>query len=508
MTTLLSSSPRLELRNITKRFPGVLANDRISLSVYRGEVHALLGENGAGKTTLMNIVYGLLQPDDGEIYLDNQLLKLQSPKDAIRHGIGMVHQHFMLVPTLSVAENIILGMRPLTRHLLDIKSVEQDISNTAEQYGMKIRPSAIVSTLSVGEQQRVEIIKALYRGVSLLILDEPTAVLTPQETSELFETLRHFTETGLSIIFITHKLNEVMQTANRVSVLRDGKLIATKNVEDTCKDELAYLMVNRDVTFTLTKPDTRLRQPLLKVEDLVVRGKTHHHLSKVSFEVNGGEILGIAGVDGNGQHELALALTGLIQPNSGRILLNGQDVTRKSVRHLNQSGLAHIPADRQGMGLVLDFSVADNLVLQQYCFSPFAAPPGIIKPRVIEKNAQQLIKKFDIRTPSTQTKAGYLSGGNQQKVILAREISRNPQVLIAVQPTRGLDVGATEYIHNLLLEQRSKGAAVLLISTELDEILALSDRIAVIYEGRIVGEVSGESPDIQKIGKMMGGIVS
>jgi ABC-type uncharacterized transport system ATPase subunit len=504
--TIDSQIPRLEIRNISKQFPGILANDGISLSVRAGEIHALLGENGAGKSTLMNIVYGLLQPDSGEIYLDNQLLKLQSPRDAIKHSIGMVHQHFMLIPKLSVAENIILGMRPFTQHLLDIRSIEKELSITARQYGMKINPSAIVNTLSVGEQQRVEIVKALYRGVSLLILDEPTAVLTPQETNELFDTLHQLTEKGLSIIFITHKLNEVMQTADRVSVLRDGRLIVTKNVADTNKEELAYMMVNRDVAFTLDRTHAEARGLVLKVKDLVVRGKTHQAVNKISFEVNGGEILGVAGVDGNGQHELALALTGLIPPDSGKIFLNGQDVTHKSVRHLNEAGLGHIPADRQEMGSVLDFSIADNLILREYYRSPYTSRFGIFNPRMIANNAQQLIRKFDIRTRNAQTKLGHLSGGNQQKVILARELNQNPLVLVAVQPTRGLDIGATEYIHKLLLEQRARGAAIVLISTELDEIFALSDRIAVIYEGNIVGEMSGKNPNIQKIGRMMGGV--
>ncbi len=498
--------PRLRTEKITKSFPGVLANDAISFSVFPGEIHALLGENGAGKTTLMNVVYGLMQPDSGAIYIDDQRVTFRSSKDAIQHRIGMVHQHFMLVPTLSVAENIILGMRPFTSHLLDMRAVEEDITRVARQYGMAIRPAELVSNLSVGEQQRVEIVKALYRGISLLILDEPTAVLTPQETGELFKTLKGLTEQGLSIVFITHKLSEVLNIADRVTVLRDGRLVATKPVSETNRNELAYLMVNREVSFSQTRQEACTGDVMLDVSNLIVRTKDREPLHAVSFQVRRGEILGIAGVDGNGQHELALAITGLMRPSAGRITVNGKDATNMSVRQLNEAGLGHIPADRQTMGVALDFSVADNLILQGYYRSPFTTRWGLLSPRMILDNALRLIRSFVIRTPSPDTKLSHLSGGNQQRVILAREIDRKPRVLIAVQPTRGLDIGATDYIHKALLEERSRGAAILLISTELEEIMELSDRIAVIFEGRLVGEVAGGRADVLKIGRLMAGL--
>ncbi len=498
--------PRLRTEEITKSFPGVLANDAISFSVFPGEIHALLGENGAGKTTLMNVVYGLMQPDSGAIYIDDQRVTIRSSKDAIQHRIGMVHQHFMLVPTLSVAENIILGMRPFTSHLLDMRAVERDITKVARQYGMAIRPAELVSNLSVGEQQRVEIVKALYRGISLLILDEPTAVLTPQETGELFKTLKGLTGQGLSIVFITHKLSEVLSIADRVTVLRDGRLVATKAVSETNRNELAYLMVNREVSFSQTKPEVPVGDVMLEVSNLSVRTKDREPLHGVSFQVRGGEILGIAGVDGNGQHELALAITGLMRPSSGRVTVNGKDATNMSVRQLNEAGLGHIPADRQTMGVALDLSVADNLILQGYYRSPFTTRWGLLSPRTILDNALRLMRSFVIRTPSPDTKLSHLSGGNQQRVILAREIDRKPRVLIAVQPTRGLDIGATDYIHKALLEERSRGAAILLISTELEEIMELSDRIAVIFEGRLVGEVAGGRADVLKIGRLMAGL--
>lgn len=498
--------PRLELKNISKQFPGVLANDNISISVFPGEILALLGENGAGKTTLMNIVYGLLHQDKGEIILDNQSIKIKSPKDAIHKGIGMVHQHFMLVPTLTVAENIILGVRPLHQHLLDMKEIEQSISEVAIRYGMKINPKALVGKLSVGEQQRVEIIKALYRGVNLLILDEPTAVLTPKETQELFITLKSLTKNGLSIIFITHKLKEVMNIANRVTVLRDGKLIDTKIITETNENELSFMMVDRKISFSYDKIDQSDSEVILEIKKLTVIEKNRNLVDNASFSIRKGQIVGIAGVDGNGQNELALTITGLMKPSSGEILLNGKDVTHLPIRKLNQAGMRHIPGDRQHMGLVLEFSIANNLVLQEYYHPPFVSKMIFLNQRNINSYAKKIIKIFDIRTSSYQTQVNNLSGGNQQRVILAREINANPSLLIAVQPTRGLDIGAIEQIHKLLLEQRSKGAAILLISTELDEILALSDQIMVIYEGKIVGELSNTNVDIQYIGQLMAGL--
>jgi simple sugar transport system ATP-binding protein len=500
------SPPRLQLNNITKQFPGVLANDNISISVYPGEILALLGENGAGKTTLMNIVYGLLLPDRGEILLENKPIKIHSPKDAIHNGIGMVHQHFMLVPTLSVAENIILGLRPLTRHILDIKEIQKSIVEVANKYGMQIKPSELVGKLSVGEQQRVEIVKALYRGVNLLILDEPTAVLTPQETRELFITLKSLTENGLSIIFITHKLKEVMNIADRVAVLRDGKLIDTKKIKDTNENELSFMMVDRNISFTYNKIQQTHDTNVLEIKNLTVKEKNRNLLDNVTFNVSAGQIVGVAGVDGNGQNELALTITGLLKSTSGQIILNGKNVTHLPVRKLNQAGIRHIPGDRQDYGLVLDFSVADNLILQEYYHPPFVSRFGFLHHWNRNHFANKLIKSFDIRTNSPHTKVKQLSGGNQQRVILAREINSVPKLLIAVQPTRGLDVGAIEQIHNLLLEQRSKGAAILLISTELDEILALSDQIMVMYGGKIVGELTNNNVDILHIGRMMAGL--
>ena len=497
---------RLQLIGISKTFPGgVRANNRVSLSVDRGEVYALLGENGAGKTTLMNVLYGLHPADEGEILLDGKPANIHSAREAIHQKVGMVHQHFMLVPTLTVAENIILGMRPLTAFLTDMKTVERDIANVGQRFGLGINPSAIVSSLSVGEQQRVEIVKALYRGAELLILDEPTAVLTPQEATELFATLRGLVAEGLSIIFITHKLNEVMGVADRVSVMRDGRLISTLMVKDTNQAELAMMMVGREVSFTLDKPPVEPGELVLEAKALTVgdrRGRAL--LGGVSLLVRQGEILGIAGVDGNGQRQLAGAVTGLRKPDSGRILFDGRDVTGHSPRQLALAGLGHIPEDRYTMGLVLDFSIAYNTILQAYRESPFTRW-GLLQPRAIASYARRLVQTFDVRTPSVQVKVAHLSGGNQQKIILGREIDRQPKLLVAVQPTRGLDVGATEYIHTQLLAQRQRGAAILLISTDLEEIMALSDRIAVLYEGRIVGEVPGGRANMQKIGQMMAG---
>ncbi len=500
--------PRLQLVNISKTFPGgVRANEKVSLTVDRGVIHCLLGENGAGKTTLMNILYGLYRADEGEIYLDGKLVNITSPREAIGHHIGMVHQHFMLVPTLTVAENVILGMRPLTAMLTDMKAVEEDIAQVAKRFGMRIQPSALVNDLSVGEQQRVEIVKALYRGVDLLILDEPTAVLTPQETKEFFDTLKKLTEQGLSIIFITHKLHEVMAVADKVSVLRDGHMIATLPIGEANQDILCDMMVGREISFELEKEAVQPGEPILSVEKLGYRDYAGCiRLRDVSLEVRAGEILGIAGVDGNGQRELALAITGLLKPDSGRIILNGKDVTGKSPRACLEAGLGHIPEDRTRMGLVPEYSVAYNFILQRYNDSEFKRSGFLLNMDSIGSFAKKLVQAFDVRTPSVNTSAANLSGGNQQKIILGREIDRMPKLLVAVQPTRGLDIGATEYIHKKLLAQREQGAAVLLISTELEEILALSDRIAVIYEGQIMGILPGDRSLTKTIGLMMAGV--
>jgi len=507
-----TTTPRLRLQEICKHFGALQANDHISLDVLPGEVMCLLGENGAGKSTLMNVAYGLYRPDAGEIYVDGVRVTIASPHEAIAHGIGMVHQHFMLVPTLTVAENIILGTRPLfsLRHagqsmLTKMGAIEQRIAEVAQQYGLKVNPAALIANLSVGEQQRVEIVKALYRGVKLLILDEPTAVLTPQETIELFATLRTFTAAGLSIILITHKLNEVMAIGDRVTVLRDGKVVGQRNIGDTHMHELAELMVGRDVVLNVDKQPAKPGAPALVVEGLTVTG-THKRalLANLTLTVARGEILGIAGVDGNGQRELALAITGVIKPDAGTIRVEGKSIVGQSPRQIAHTGVAHIPEDRQSMGLVLDFSVADNFILKRFDQAPYTRN-WLLQPRTILAHAQQLIQLFDVRTSSPQAPAANLSGGNQQKIVLGREIDGQPRVLVAAQPTRGLDVGATEYIHKALLAQRDAGAAILLISTELEEILALSDRIVVLYEGRIVGEVTGDRANTQRIGLMMAG---
>jgi ABC-type uncharacterized transport system ATPase subunit len=498
------ATPVLELEGITKRFPGVVANDRIDLDLRRGEVHALLGENGAGKSTLMNVLYGLYRPDEGEIRVAGKPATFHSPKDAIEHGIGMVHQHFMLIPVMTVAENIVLGTEPRKGVMLDYGEARHRVHELAETFGFVIDPDAAVQDITVGQQQRVEILKALYRQADILILDEPTAVLTPQEAGELFDILRNLTHEGMSIIFISHKLNEVLEIADRVTVLRRGKRIDTLPVADATEESLARLMVGREVLLRVEKPPARPGAPLLQVEELYVRDdRDLEKVRGVSFELCAGEILGIAGVDGNGQTELIDALTGLRRPTSGRIELVGRDVTTEGVRSHFDTGLGHIPQDRQRRGLVLDFTIAENLALHD-----FRKPPdsrrGWLFPKQLVDRARRLITEFDVRGGGAETKASALSGGNQQKVILAREIGRDPRILIAAQPTRGLDVGAIEFVHRRLVEERDEGRAVLLVSLELDEILSLSDRILVIFEGKIVGEfpptVSEEALGLAMIG--------
>ncbi len=509
--TPANNAPRLRVSEITKTFGALKANDRVSLDVLPGEVMCLLGENGAGKSTLMNIVYGLYRADDGLIEIDGRPVTIRSPHEAIAHGIGMVHQHFMLVPPLTVADNIILGTRPLVGRsamLTDTGAVAQRVGEVGKRYGLKIDPASRVADLSVGEQQRVEIVKALYRGVRLLILDEPTAVLTPQETTDLFRTLRNLTADGLAVIFITHKLNEVMAVSDRVTVLRDGKVVGKRRTSETSIHDLATLMVGRDVQMTVDKAVIPCGDELLMIDNLTVEGERGHKaLDGLSLCVRCGEIVGVAGVDGNGQRELALAIAGLIKPATGSIRLGPTDLAGKSPYEIIHAGVRHIPEDRHAAGLVLDFSVADNLILKRSDRPPFSRR-GVLQPRAILDYAAAMVKKFDVRTRSVNSETKNLSGGNQQKVVLGREIDQNPRLLIAAQPTRGLDVGATEYIHHALLEQRGQGCAILLISTELEEILALSDRIAVIYEGRIIGEVPGDRANTQKIGLMMAGVRS
>jgi simple sugar transport system ATP-binding protein len=506
----------LQATGITKHFPGVLANDDVSFDLRKGEVHAVLGENGAGKTTLMNILYGLYKPDAGEVLVNDKPMVLNSTRDAISHGIGMVHQHFMLIPVFSVTENIMLGsetdhrsrgsgpMPPLDR--LDRKTVAAMVRELSHKYGLDVDPEAIVGDLPVGVQQRVEIIKALYRKASILILDEPTAVLTPQEAEDLTRIMHELTKQGVSIVFITHKLKEVLAIADRITVMRDGKVVGTTTPAETSEHQLAAMMVGREVILTVEKETAKPKEEILKAENLIVQDKRGlETVRDVSFTVREGEILGIAGVQGNGQTELAEALTGLTSVQSGKILLSGKDLTNSTPRALTETGLAHIPEDRQRHGLVLGYSVVDNMVLCDYYHAPFSKR-GVLQPQVLETNAVKLIGEFDVRTPSPYNPAGKLSGGNQQKVIVARELSRPVKLLIANQPTRGLDVGSIEYIHKEIVAMRDRGVAVLLISAELDEIMALSDRIAVMYRGQIVTTVPAGEVTREQLGLWMAGV--
>jgi general nucleoside transport system ATP-binding protein len=484
----MADAPLLELRGITKEFPGVLANDQVDFELAKGEVHALLGENGAGKSTLMNILYGLYHPDEGEILLNGQTVRIGSPRDAIDLGIGMVHQHFMLIPVMTVAENIVLANEPSNGPFLDLAGAEKRVRELSTQFGLAVRPDARVDSISVGMQQRAEILKALYRGAEILILDEPTAVLTPQEAQELFAIIRSLQGEGKSIIFISHKLNEVLEIADRITVLRQGKHVDTVPRAGATQEGLARLMVGRDVVLRVEKPPAEPGETLLKVEDLYVRDiRDLEAVRGVSFEVKAGEIVGIAGVDGNGQTELIDAITGLRKPVSGRILVAGDDLTNEGARACLDVGVGHIPEDRQLRGLVLDFTLAENLALHDYREEPDSRW-GWLYPRRLVQRAVRLLKEFDVRGGRPQTLAAALSGGNQQKVVVAREVSRNPRVLVAAQPTRGLDVGAIEFVHRRLVTERDEGRAILLVSFELDEVLSLSDRILVLYEGRIVGE--------------------
>jgi simple sugar transport system ATP-binding protein len=497
----------LQAVGIVKRFPGVVANDHVNFSLRRGEIHAILGENGAGKTTLMNILYGLYHPDEGEIYVKGQPVELRRPNDAIRLGIGMVHQHFMLVPVFTVAENIILGQEIRRGPFLDLRRAVQEVRELSRRYGLEVDPEALVKDLPVGVQQRVEILKALYRNADILILDEPTAVLTPQETEELFRVMRHLQRQGVSIIFITHKLKEVLAVADRITVLRNGRVVGVLTPEEADEAHLAAMMVGREVMLTVEKAPARPGEEVLRVEDLRVRDdRGALAVDGVSFSVRAGEILGIAGVQGNGQTELIEALVGLRPVAGGRVFLLGEEVTGRPPRALIDRGMAHIPEDRQKHGLVLPYSVADNLVLNAYDRPPFAR--GLQRqPQAILEHARRLIALYDIRTPSPYTPARNLSGGNQQKVIAARELSRPIRLLVANQPTRGLDVGATEYIHRKIVEMRDQGVAVLLVSTELDEIFSLSDRIAVMYRGRIVAVLEAAEATLQQVGLLMAGVL-
>ncbi|MCX6049742.1 MAG: ABC transporter ATP-binding protein [Chloroflexi bacterium] len=505
--TNASTPPVVELRNIVKHFHGgVLANDQITIQLQRGEILGLLGENGAGKTTLMNILYGLLQPDAGEIFVRGQRSHFRSTHDAIAHGLGMVHQHFMLVPTFTVAENLVLGQpSPRKPFLENRKTVARRISQLSEQYGLQVDPNAEVWQLSVGQEQRVEILKTLYRGAEILILDEPTAVLTPQEVDELITILRKLAQDGRSLIFISHKLHEVMQICDRVAVLRDGRLVHTTPVQATNPAELSRMMVGRDVVLRVNKGPAKPGAVRLRLQNLQVRDDRQLlALRDVSLAVHAGEIVGIAGVEGNGQRELEEAIVGLRPVEQGQVQLNQQDVTNRPPRVLFNAGLGHVPSDRYKTALLREFSIAENLVLSRIDQPPFTQH-GLLNQPAIDQNARTLIQQFDIRAPAIDTAVAKLSGGNAQKVVLARELSHQPQVLLVAQPTRGVDVGAIEYVHQALVRQRDQGMAILLISTELEEILNLSDRIIVLYEGQVMGECLASEADVQTLGLMMAG---
>lgn len=495
----------IEMRGITKIFPGVVANEEIDFELRRGEIHALLGENGAGKTTLMKILYGLYSPTRGEIYVNGVEVEITSPNKAIALGIGMVHQHFMLVPPFTVAENIVLGSEPEKAGVLNMEEAIRRVEELSTMYGLIVDPKAKVQDISVGMQQRVEILKALYRGADILILDEPTAVLTPQEVRELIAIMDKLTAQGKSIIFITHKLKEVKAISNRVTVIRRGKVVGTVNTTDVETRDLARMMVGRDVILEVEKAPANPGEVVLAVEDLrATNDRNLPALRGTSFEVRAGEILGLAGVDGNGQSELIEVITGLRPAVSGHVVLKGQDMTKKSARKRTELGMGHIPEDRQKRGLILDYSLWENTILGRQHQRPFSS--GILlNSQKVRSHARHLIEEFDVRTPNEEVEAKALSGGNQQKVIIAREIDRNPELLIAAQPTRGVDVGAIEFIHKRIVAERDAGKAVLLVSLELDEILSLSDRIAVIYEGQIVGVMDAKDANEEELGLMMAG---
>ena len=497
----------IEMRNITKEFPGIKANDNVTLQLRRGEIHALLGENGAGKSTLMSVLFGMYQPEEGEILKDGEVVQIRNPNDATRLHIGMVHQHFKLVEVFTVLENIMLGVEPEKFGFLQRQKARERIVELSERYGLKIDPDAKIEDISVGMQQRVEILKMLYRDNDILIFDEPTAVLTPQEIDELMEIMRNFTREGKSILFITHKLGEIMAVADRCTVLRRGKGIGTVNIKDTTREELSRMMVGRDVQFAVEKKPAEPKETVLQVEGLTVPSKLHKNnaVKNVSLNVHAGEIVCLAGIEGNGQTEFAYAVTGLEKPSAGRVTLCGQEITHANVRSRSRLGMSHIPEDRHKHGLVLDFTLEENLVLQRYWQPPFESH-GFIRPQEVRQYAQRLIENFDIRSGQGPTTiARSMSGGNQQKAIVARELDKDPSLLVAIQPTRGLDVGAIENIHQQLVAQRDAGKAVLLISLELDEVMNLSDRILVMYEGEIVGEFDPKAVTVEELGLYMAG---
>ncbi|MBP3952556.1 ABC transporter ATP-binding protein [Bacillus suaedae] len=495
----------IEMNNIRKEFPGIVANDNITLQVKKGEIHALLGENGAGKSTLMNVLFGLYQPEKGEIIVRGEKINISDPNVANRLGIGMVHQHFMLIEKFTVTENIILGNEPKKATLVDIKKAAKEVEEISNRYGLKVDPYAKIEDISVGMQQRVEILKTLYRGAEILIFDEPTAVLTPQEINELMAIMKVLVSEGKSIILITHKLKEIMAVCDRCTVIRRGKGIGTVDVSESDPDKLAAMMVGREVNFSVEKEEAKPKQVVLAVSNLTVKdSRGIKAVNNLSLDIKSGEIVGLAGVDGNGQSELIEAISGLRKAESGSITLNDKEITNLAPRKVTESGIGHIPEDRHKHGLVLDFSVGENMAIQTYYRKPLSKK-GVLNYQEIYKKARALIEAYDVRTPSEYTAARALSGGNQQKAIIAREVDRSPDFLIAAQPTRGLDVGAIESIHSRLISERDKGRAVLLMSLELDEILNVSDRIAVMYEGEIVAIVDGDKTNEQELGLLMAG---
>ncbi|TAH69504.1 MAG: ABC transporter ATP-binding protein [Anaerolineaceae bacterium] len=497
----------IEMLNITKVFPGIVANDDVTLKLRKGEIHALLGENGAGKSTLMSVLFGLYQAEQGEIRKNGQVVQINNPNDANALGIGMVHQHFKLVEIFTVLENIILGVEPNKMGFLQKNEAREKILSLSEKYGLKVNPDSLIEKISVGMQQRVEILKMLYRDNEILIFDEPTAVLTPQEIDELMDIMRGFAKEGKSILFITHKLNEIIAVADRCTVLRKGKLVGTVDIKNTTKEELSHMMVGREVDFVVNKSEVEIKENVLSVRNISVSSESHKKLAvnQVSFDVHAGEIVCIAGIDGNGQTELVYALTGLQKLENGQISLCGTDITKASIRNRSKAGMSHIPEDRHKHGLVLDYSLEDNIVLQRY-WQPQFQKNGFIKDRAVRNYAKRLIDQYDVRSgqgPVTLVRS--MSGGNQQKAIVAREIDKEHKLLVAVQPTRGLDVGAIEYIHKQLLDSRDSGKAVLLVSLELDEVMNISDRILVMYEGEIVGELNPKNTSVQELGLYMSG---
>jgi general nucleoside transport system ATP-binding protein len=499
------ATPLLEVREVTKRFPGVLANDSVSFSLGRGEIVALLGENGAGKSTLVNMVYGLLTPDEGTMLVDGEEVSIRSPRHAIDLGIGMVHQHFMLVNPLTVTENIVLGHEPTKAGVIDFKAAREAVREVSRRYGLAIDPDAVVRDLPVGMQQRAEILKALHREARVLILDEPTAVLTPQEVRELFAVVRSLVADGLSVVFITHKLEEVMAIADRVIVMRDGRVVGETRPSDTDTAGLARMMVGRDVVFRIEKTASTCGETVLEVQDLSVFDERKLEAVRgVSFSVCAGEIVAIAGVSGNGQAELVEAITGLRRPEAGVMRLKGKDITHAAARESIEAGVSHVPEDRHRRGLVLEFDLMENMILGDHRLSPFSKR-GVFDYAAIAEMSKKRIADYDVRTPSERVKAAALSGGNQQKVVVARELGRDPELLVAAQPTRGLDVGAIEFVHSQILAARDSGKAVLLISLELEEVQTLADRILVMFEGRIVREYkAGEASD-EELGLHMTG---